>query len=67
MDIKEVFKKYPDNEPNFNGTNYLTLTQYEGRVSYSITYYNKEAEFEPKYGKVIAFTELDPIKIINAL
>jgi hypothetical protein len=67
MNVKEMFKKYPQEEPNFNGTNYLTITDNEGILSYSITYYNKEAEFEPKHGKVVAFTEKDPKFIINTL
>ena len=67
MNVKEIFKKYANEEPNFNGTNYLTITDYDGILSYSITYYNKDDEFEPKYGKVVAFAEKDPKFILNAL
>tara|TARA_R110002167_G_scaffold81296_2_gene222677 strand:- start:11427 stop:11636 length:210 start_codon:yes stop_codon:yes gene_type:complete len=67
VNINEVFKKYPDNEPNHKGTNYLTLTDVNGIISYSITYYNDNAEFEPKFGKVVAFTQTEPNKILNSL
>ena len=67
MNVKEIFKKYANEEPNFNGTNYLTITDYDGILSYSITYYNEDDEFEPKFGKVVAFTEKDPKFILNAL
>jgi hypothetical protein len=67
LNIKEVFKKYPKNEPNYNGTNYLTLVDVDGSISYAITYFNNESQFEPKWGNVVAFTEVKPRLILNAL
>lgn len=67
MNIKEVFKKYPENEPNYNGVNYLTLVNIDGNISYSITYFTNDAMFEPDYGKVVAFSQLDPKVVLNAL
>lgn len=67
MNINEVFKKYPENEPNYNGTNYFTLIDFNGNISYAITYYNNDAEFEPKFGKVVAFADKQPSDILNAL
>ena len=67
MNIKEVFKKYPQNQPNYNGVNYLTLIDVNGIISYSITYLNNEAEFEPNYGNVVAFAEIEPNLVLNAL
>ena len=67
MNIKEVFKKYPENEPNYNGVNYLVLIDVNGNVSYSNAYFNNNAEFEPDYGNVVAFVEVDPNLILKAL
>jgi len=67
MKISEFFKKYPDNEPSFNGTNYLTILNIKGNISYSFTYYNDDGIFEPKIGKVVAFTETHPKDILNSL
>lgn len=67
MNINEVFKKYPTTEPNANGTNYLTLVDVNGIISYAITYFNEDAEFEPKWGKVVAFADKQPRDILNAL
>jgi len=67
MDINEVFKKYPENEPNYDGVHYLTLVNVNGRISYSITYFNNDAEFEPKHGYVVAFAETEPRLIYNVL
>lgn len=67
MNIKEVFKKYPENEPNYNGVNYLTLVNVNNHICYSITYFNNDAEFEPDYGKVVAYSQLDPKAVLNAL
>ena len=67
MNINEVFKKYPENEPNYNGTNYLTLVDVNDNISYAITYFNDDAEFEPKWGKVVAFADKQPCLILNAL
>ena len=67
MNIKEVFKKYPENEPNYNGVNYLTLIDVNGTISYSITYFNNDAEFDSDYGKVVAFAEIEPKLVLNAL
>ena len=67
MNINEVFKKYPENEPNYNGINYLTLVDVNGDICYAITYFNDDAEFEPKWGKVVAFADKQPRLILNAL
>lgn len=67
MNINEVFKKYPENEPSYNGTNYLTLVDVNDNISYAITFFNRDAEFEPKWGKVVAFAETEPKLILNAL
>ena len=67
MNVKELFKKYPEDEPNYNGVNYLTLVNVNGIINYGITYYNNDAEFEPKYGKVVAFSEIEPSLVLNAL
>lgn len=67
MNINEVFKKYPENEPNYNSTHYLTLIKVHENISYSITYYNDNAEFEPKYGEVVAFTDIDPVLILKSI
>lgn len=67
MNIKEVFKKYPENEPNYNGVNYLTLVDVNGIISYTITYFNNDADFEPDYGNVVAFVEIEPKLVLNAL
>jgi len=67
MNINEVFNKYPENEPSYNGTNYLTLVDVNGNISYAITYFNNDAEFEPKWGVVVAFADKDPRAIFNAL
>jgi hypothetical protein len=67
MNINEVFKKYPENDPNFNGVNYLTLVNVDGTISYDITFFNDDAEFEPKYGKVVAFADQQPSVILDAL
>ena len=67
MNISEVFKKYPESEPNYNGTNYLTLVDVNGNISYAITYFNNDAEFEPKCGKVVAFADKQPIIVLNSL
>lgn len=67
MNIKEVFKRYPENEPNYNGVNYLTLVDVSGNILYSITYFNNDAEFEPKLGKVVAFADKQPSAILKSL
>jgi len=67
MNIKKVFLSYPENEPNYNGTYYLTLVNVNGIISYAITYFNNNCEFEPKYGNVVAFTETDPVLIFNSI
>jgi hypothetical protein len=67
MDINEVFKKYPEDEPSYNGTNYLTIVDIEGCICYAIIYFNDECEFEVKNGKVLAFTETDSSKIMKHL
>lgn len=67
MKIQEVFKLYPKNEPNHKGTNYLTLVKIGDEICYSLTYYNDDCEFEPQFGKVVAFVQFDPIKILNKL
>ncbi len=67
MNINEVFKKYPNEEPSYNGVNYLTLVDVNGNISYAITYFNDNAEFEPKWGKVVAFADKQPSDILNAL
>jgi len=67
MEINEVFKKYPENEPSYNGTNYLTLVNIQGVICYDISYFNDDAEFEPSVGIVVAFTETEPFKILNAI
>ena len=67
MNTQDVFKKYPDNEPNYNGVNYLTLVDVGGHISYAITYFNNDAEFEAKHGVVVAFTETQPRLILNDL
>lgn len=67
MNINEVFRKYPENEPNYNGTNYLTLVDVNGSISFAITYYNNDAEFETKFGNVVAFADKNPSAILNCL
>ena len=68
MDINEVFKKYPENEPNFNSTSYLTLVKIKCGTCYAITYFNEEGEFETEYGEeVLAFTDTEPSLILNAI
>tara|TARA_R110000796_G_scaffold91828_1_gene196003 strand:- start:242 stop:445 length:204 start_codon:yes stop_codon:yes gene_type:complete len=67
MNIKAVFKKYPKSEPNYNGINYLTIVASGDNFDYSITYFNNDGEFEPQYGKVVAFVDADPTFILNSL
>ena len=67
MNINEVFKKYPENEPSYNGANYLALVNINGNISYSIIYFNNNAEFEYKLGLVVAFSEKQPSLILNAI
>jgi len=67
MEINEVFKKYPENEPNDYGTNYMTLLDIKGNICYAIIYFNEDAEFEEKYGKVVAFADMQPISVLNSL
>ncbi len=69
MEINEVFKKYPENEPNFNSTNYLTIVKLNCGVCYAITFFNEEGEFElsGEEEEVLAFTERSPNFILNAL
>ena len=67
MNINEVFKKYPENEPYYSGTNYLTLLDIKGDICYSITYFNEDDEFETEYGKVVAFADMTPKLILDAL
>ena len=68
MKINEVFKKYPENEPNFNSTNYLTIVKLSCGVCYAITFFNEEGEFElSSEEEVLAFTDRSPNFILNAL
>lgn len=67
MDISEVFKLYPDNEPNSKGCNFFTLIDVEGVICYSTSYYNDDCKFESKFGKVVAFAEIHPSKILKEL
>ena len=67
MDIKEVFKTYPENEPNYNGVNYLTLVDAYGVICYDITYFNNDRNFEPEIGIVVAFSDMPPSKILNSI
>ena len=63
----EMFKKYPDQQPSFKSNYYLTIINIDGLLSYSISYYNEDCEFDKLKGKVVAFTEVDPIDIFNNL
>ena len=67
MKINEVFKKYPENEPSYNGINYLAIVKVGNDIAFSQTYFNNNAEFEPIYGEVLAFCEMDPKLILNNL
>jgi len=67
MNIKEVFKKYPENEPHFNGVNYLTLVKIGSDIFFNICFFNENAVFEVKNGDVIAFSECEPKLIFKNL
>jgi hypothetical protein len=67
MEINEVFKKYPENEPGYNGINYLAIVEVNGEACFSHTFFNSDAEFEPIFGKVLAFCEMNPKLILNEL
>jgi len=67
MEINEVFKKYPENEPNDYGTNYMTLLDIKGNICYAIRYFNEDGEFEENHGKVLAFADMQPSSILNSL
>lgn len=61
MEIK--FKKYPENEPNYNCINYLCIVNCNEEFFYGFRYFNDNCEFELKNEeKVVAFTEEDPKK-----
>ena len=68
MNINEIFKKYPENEPNYNGIHYMCIIKVSNNYVYSIEYYNYDAEWQLKEGITVeAFTELEPKLILNAL
>jgi len=67
MNINEVFKKYPENEPNYNGIHYMCIIKVYNNYVYSIEYYD-DAEWQLKEGITVeAFTELEPKLVLNAL
>lgn len=68
MNIKEVFKKYPENEPNYNGIHYMCIIKISNNYMYSIEYYNDDAEWQLKEGITVeAFTDLEPKLVLNAI
>ena len=62
--MKQIFKKYPDNDPDFKGIHYLTITD---RNIYSFTYFNDNCEWESEHGEVLAFCDVEPNKILKSL
>lgn len=68
MNINKVFKKYPENEPNYNGVYYMCIIKVSNNYIYSTEFYNDYAEWQLKEGrKVEAFIELEPKVILNSL
>jgi hypothetical protein len=68
MNINEVFKKYPENEPSFNGINYMVILEINKTAVYSIEYFNHRGEWELSDGKMVrAFTETNPDIILNLI
>lgn len=67
LNINQVFKKYPETEPKYMGINYLAIVSINGEICFSYTYFNENANFEPIFGKVMAFCEIDPRLILNEL
>lgn len=43
------FKNYPEEEPSYNGTNYLTIIEYADTYSYAFTYMNKDAVWHDRF------------------
>ena len=60
------FKLAESNQPTFNGVNYLVITQLGNYYSFSFIYWDGR-EWNPKKGKVVAFTESHPKNIIKNL
>ncbi|MBA9078326.1 hypothetical protein [Rufibacter quisquiliarum] len=58
-----------DDEPNYNGAHYLVIVFQLGVYSYALRYFNNEGEWEKEFEEeqIVAFTETDPKKIIDAL
>jgi hypothetical protein len=68
--MKNIFKLYPENEPNYGGINYLTIVYNKDYNDYyfKFTYYTKQDTWETGIGEaVIAFSDIDPKLIINDL
>ncbi len=67
MLISGFFKKYPENDPNYKGVHFLTITKYNNTYSYSLTLFDDDCEWNPKHGEVVAFAEADPEAIMLLL
>lgn len=67
MEGSQIFKRYPEHEPNYKGVHFLTITEYNGSFSYSINLYDDDCEWQSRLGKVVAFTEVSPEKIMMDL
>lgn len=65
--MESIFKKYPKEEPPYNGIHYLTIINVSGNLSYDFTYFNNDAEFEPKFGEVVAFCIESPRFLYNLI
>lgn len=66
MNINEVFKLYPENEPSYNGIHYMCIIKLSNNYVYSIEYY--DSKWQVKEGRTVeAFSELEPKLILNAL